>query len=840
MNKSITSGPLAGIRVIDFGQYVAGPAVAMLLADQGAEVIRIDPPGGPSWDSPANAVLNRNKDSIVLNLKDKDDHRIAHKLVAGADVLIENFRPGVMTRLGLGAEEMTELNPKLVYLSLPGFASTDKKRAHIQAWEGIIAAATGLFTDQGVNRILMKETPYYTPLTLASAYAVSLAAPAVMVALFNRERNDGCGDIIEVPIASAVLEGLVFNCMSFNDLPERYKTRRLREVERRRAANEPMNLSYEEIQELLDPMYRNYMCADGRPFYNEAVGIPKHTIGALKLHGIYDELVAEGLPMNDPWLPSGEWHGDTTLLGGYLSSQQWSDKISSRFKASFLTKTSREWEALYEEWGLPGAAQQTTKEWLNEEHANTSGLVVSVDDPVYGVMKQPGSSVWLKSSVGMAMDKRPASQPNADREDILARLAAYPKRTNDDKPKIHQHRLALKDIKILDITNILAGPTIASTLARFGATVIHLAPVEPFFEPAESVVCGAQVGKGKRSILANLKTAEGQEILKRLVKTVDVVTYNGTDAQIDRLGISHDTLLTVNPDVILCQVTAFDGPQKGLRSNRLGYDDLTQAITGIMARFGGSLQKPEEHANIGTIDVMGGFFGAFSALLALFKRIRGGGSDVAKTALLNCAEMIQIPFMYDFEGRLPFNEPSGPDTLGENAFYRLYEASDGWLFLGAKSEMVPALSNIAELSELHEQSQQALQAYLEDRFKSKSVAYWVKQLQAVGVGAYPTDTMASIRERHLINQNDAKIAFNNSTFMFLRNDKHPSGYTVDLVAPAAMRFKRSPIQIPCDQPKYGAHSREILAECGYSNNEIDRLIEKDIVATSWSEQYLPD
>ena len=95
------AGALDSIRVIDFGQYLAGPLAALLLADQGAEVIRVDPPGGPRWRHPANAVLQRGKRSIVLDLKSPNDLAIARNLVASADVVIENFRPGVMDRLGL-------------------------------------------------------------------------------------------------------------------------------------------------------------------------------------------------------------------------------------------------------------------------------------------------------------------------------------------------------------------------------------------------------------------------------------------------------------------------------------------------------------------------------------------------------------------------------------------------------------------------------------------------------------------------------------------------------------------------------------------------------------------
>src|SRR5262245_37776089 len=113
------AGPLAGIRVIDFGQYVAGPLAAMLLADHGAEVIRVDPPGGPRWPTPANATWNRGKRSIVLDLKRPEDRTVARRLIASSDVVVENFRPGVMERLGLGPRELTEEQPRLVYCSLP-------------------------------------------------------------------------------------------------------------------------------------------------------------------------------------------------------------------------------------------------------------------------------------------------------------------------------------------------------------------------------------------------------------------------------------------------------------------------------------------------------------------------------------------------------------------------------------------------------------------------------------------------------------------------------------------------------------------------------------------------
>ena len=135
--------PLAGVRVVDFGHYIAGPLAGMLLADQGAQIIKVDRPGTRSANAgdAADAMYNRGKTRLELDLKSEAGLAAARRLIAAADVVIENFRPGVMDRLGLGAHVLTERHPRLIYLSLPGFASTDLGKANIRAFEGVLNAA---------------------------------------------------------------------------------------------------------------------------------------------------------------------------------------------------------------------------------------------------------------------------------------------------------------------------------------------------------------------------------------------------------------------------------------------------------------------------------------------------------------------------------------------------------------------------------------------------------------------------------------------------------------------------------------------------------------------------
>ena len=196
------TGALEHIRVIDFGQYISGPLAGMLLADQGADVVRVDPPGGPRWKTPANATWNRGKRSITLDLKREDDAATARSLVQSADVVIENFRPGTMDRLGLGPEEMTAANRHLVYCSIPGFASDDP-RAAMPAYEGIVGAAAATFRPPDPD----SRRPVYTAIPIASAYGAFQSVVAITVALNARER-DGVGQRIEVPLFDSMFQSI--------------------------------------------------------------------------------------------------------------------------------------------------------------------------------------------------------------------------------------------------------------------------------------------------------------------------------------------------------------------------------------------------------------------------------------------------------------------------------------------------------------------------------------------------------------------------------------------------------------------------------------------------------
>ena len=826
----MNSRPLENIRVLDFGEYIAGPLLGMMLADMGAEVIRIDRPGGPVWKNPATDMLSRGKSSLVLDLKSDEGIRTAQALVARADVVIENFRPGVMERLGLGPDQLQQIHPGIISLSLPGFASTDPDLAHIAAWEAIIAARTGQFTDMGLNRRLMGINTSFTPLPLASAYGAAFGALSVLFALGAREKNGG--EHIEVPLASALLEGLVYNCEQVQEYPERYKSPREVELDRRAAEGIPMNLSFDALMEFLDPFYRTYRCADGRGFYVVAGSIASHPCRVLETLGLGK--LADELPDFDAYLDSELWP-DQWSLRNYPVGDRDRKRLAKAMQDAFLTKTAAEWENLFGSAKAPATAQRSTSEWLADPHALASGVILEVENTLHGTMRQMGNVAWLADDFD-AIKKRPEPKLDDARMCLREILEEAPR---EHRGKAQDHAW-LEGLRVLDLTNVIAGPTIGSTLARFGAEVTLVQPVTPTVDPWNAVVFGLHAQRGKQSILLNLRSEDGQSALQVLLERSDVVTINATDAQRDALGLSPERLRDINPKLILVQLDAFGGPRRGPKSDHLGYDDLAQAATGVMTRFGGGPETPEEHAHFGTIDALTGYCACAALGAALLRLERTGQGGVARASLAAAGNMIQTPFMYDYKERAPFNEPAGREVRGWGPFYHCYEAEDGWMFFAAPERGQDVLRGLPEMADLAEMQGDLLSGALEHRFRTRTAAHWARLFAGTSAAAIALGSLHKTRDEALQLESLGAIDLNQATFRTVRHDQHPMGRWVDLVAPNAVRSRKAPIRVPGPMPKYGADTRTILQRLGFDGEHIDKMIANGAAGEKWSDKYLPE
>ncbi|TDR42440.1 crotonobetainyl-CoA:carnitine CoA-transferase CaiB-like acyl-CoA transferase [Tahibacter aquaticus] len=206
--RSGPPGPLSGVRVLDLSAYIAGPYGCTLLADQGADVIKVEPPDGdnlrkyPSTleaESRAFLGVNRSKRGVVLDLKTPQGLAALLRLVREADVLVHNFRPSVPRRLGIDAERLALLNPRLIYCAVTGYGERGPLKDKA-GYDQVLQSLTGICVLQGRRG----GTPEVVYGSVVDYYAAALVASGVASALYERERS-GCGQVVGVSLLRSAL-----------------------------------------------------------------------------------------------------------------------------------------------------------------------------------------------------------------------------------------------------------------------------------------------------------------------------------------------------------------------------------------------------------------------------------------------------------------------------------------------------------------------------------------------------------------------------------------------------------------------------------------------------------
>jgi crotonobetainyl-CoA:carnitine CoA-transferase CaiB-like acyl-CoA transferase len=211
--EETASGPLAGLLVADFSRILAGPYATMLLADLGAEVIKVEGPRGDdtrTWQPPVHdgvatyyLGINRNKRSVILDFGDADDAALARELAGRADIMIENFRPGGLARWGLDYDTVATANPGVIYASISGFGTAEKGAA-LPGYDLIVQAISGLMSLTGDP----DGPPYRAGISVFDVMAGLHAVIGILAALHHRE-SSGRGQHVEVNLLASALSGLV-------------------------------------------------------------------------------------------------------------------------------------------------------------------------------------------------------------------------------------------------------------------------------------------------------------------------------------------------------------------------------------------------------------------------------------------------------------------------------------------------------------------------------------------------------------------------------------------------------------------------------------------------------
>ena len=447
---------LDGVSVLEIGTYLAAPLATLHLANLGASVCAIKRPidsrgarEEEKWLGDAlGAALTAGKTITPVDLRLDADKARLHMLLKTSHVLVTNFSASTLSKHGLDAEACAGINPRLIHVWLPGFASADDPPPKAwesaddsppKAWEAVILAASGVFRDMGVNRQLLGVAASYSPLPLASAYASVWAALAACAALYRNAAHGGgsgshaLGEAIEVPLASALVETLCHNSLQLDGLPEHYLSARMRRLAEQQPCDGNSGVAagmrdYFDVQALLDPFYASYTCRDARPFYLVCPSHRAHQERAIDALGIRAGVTALGVPVAQPYAdeppaataaaagaatppppPPPPRHG----LGAAQMGDAHAAGLRRLLRAAFLTRTALEWEARLGAAGVPGAAHRSTAEWLSSQHAIDAGLVVPADEDGVGGAGgegggvRPGPIAWVLEEEVAAEEEEP-------------------------------------------------------------------------------------------------------------------------------------------------------------------------------------------------------------------------------------------------------------------------------------------------------------------------------------------------------------------------------------------------------------------------------------------------
>jgi crotonobetainyl-CoA:carnitine CoA-transferase CaiB-like acyl-CoA transferase len=304
----------------------------------------------------------------------------------------------------------------------------------------------------------------------------------------------------------------------------------------------------------------------------------------------------------------------------------------------------------------------------------------------------------------------------------------------------------LDGIRVLDLTQVLAGPTGGRLLAELGADVVKING------PQRRIGSHGYLNRGKRTILLDVESTEGQQVFWKLVERADVVIQNFPKGTAERYGIGYDQVRARKPDVVYASLSVHGhyGPWAHAR----GYERQGQAVTGVMERVGDvpAILGPYNLVDIGT-----GVMTSFAVGLALYHRLRTGEGQHVQSSLSQTATYHQAPYMLDYAGKV-FDEPRGWTALGSGPLQRFYRAQDGWFFLGARPAEEKQIRDAVGLAATGEADLCALERRLERRFVEQSVAHWIERLRAAGASAHAVVSLPDLMVDPWVRQHGLSVS----------------------------------------------------------------------------------
>jgi crotonobetainyl-CoA:carnitine CoA-transferase CaiB-like acyl-CoA transferase len=391
----------------------------------------------------------------------------------------------------------------------------------------------------------------------------------------------------------------------------------------------------------------------------------------------------------------------------------------------------------------------------------------------------------------------------------------------------------LDGVRVLELAQIMAGPTTGMMLADLGADVIKVEKIPGgddsrlYREPRVGGVSAPfmMLNRNKRGIAIDLKNPRGKAVLLRMVESADVLTENYRRGTLEKLGLGYDVLSRINPGLIYCAVSGYG--RSGPMADRGGFDLIAQGFTGLMSITGEPGRAPVKPGN-SVADINAGILAALGVLAAYVQKLKTGRGQVVETSLMAAA--LQQTYWH---AAIFFATGVSPGPLGSShvlaAPYQAFRTADGYVNIGGANQ-----SNWERIADVlghpewktdprfadnadRMRNLAALVAEMEAVLATRPSRSWIEAFDAAGVPAGPVHSIGEALSHPQVSARD----------MVVELDHPQAGHTRALGFPISL--SDTPARVTRPAPTLGQHTREILAETGYTDAEIDSLIAEGVV-----------
>jgi crotonobetainyl-CoA:carnitine CoA-transferase CaiB-like acyl-CoA transferase len=595
------SGPLTGLRVVDVSIMAAGPWVGVLLGQLGAEVIKVEPPTGDGtrWVEPQQhgmgtnfMCMNLNKQDIVLDLKNADDRSRALDLCAGADVFVQNYRGGVIERLGLGYEALRERNPGIVYCSVSGFGENGPLAKEACA-DFIMQAYSGFARLNGQPGDELEAFRFSGFIDLTT----SIVSMERIRAARGRPPTTGVGQKLEVSMLQAALE-----------------------------------MQYTRMAELLgaDSVF--------------------HTLGSQSPGLVPDRAypTLDGMEVFATAHTPAQWLGFCAAIGMPELAQDArfaSNALRVRHRTEFdaitepvmAARPSIWWMRAFERQRVPCALPHNFEQFRYHVQVRDNGMVADVDTPAWGRVVVAGLPWHFSRTAGAVL---PPPVPGADTERVLGELV-QPRAKAAEQPAVAGTAPELQGLRVVELASGVAGPMATCRLGDLGAEVIKVEWGEgdwmracPPTLPDGTGAAWFALNRGKRSLRIDPADPESLQVLRRLVEDADVLVTDLTTQGLSEVGLAGADAdrCAWNPRLIVAQLSAFG--KRGPWAEKAGSELCAQAMAGY-TRYVGTQGRPGVRLGADVAGCATAIFATQAVLAALLARAQNGDGQRVDLSLLN-------------------------------------------------------------------------------------------------------------------------------------------------------------------------------------------------------------